>query len=107
MTMKKNYRTLAALSVLALSSVAAQAQSQGAFGEASNYPATHSAPSTLTRAAVQADLVAARANSTMPHDSEAIDSGLSVQAKSTRTREEVRNEAIAAGRSFHTDRGEF
>ncbi|BEU94459.1 DUF4148 domain-containing protein [Acidovorax sp. DW039] len=105
--MKKNYRTLAALSVLALSSLAAQAQSQGAFGEASNYPATQSAPSTLTRAAVQAELAAARANGTMPQDSEAFDGAFTNQVHGTRTRAEVRNEAIAASRSYHTDRGEF
>ena len=70
MTMNKNYRTLAALSVLALSSWAAQAQSVGAFGEGSNYPAAASTHTTLTRAAVAADLAAARANGTMPHDAE-------------------------------------
>ncbi len=77
------------------------------MGEASNYPATQAVPSTLTRAAVQEELAAPRAQGTMPQDSEAMVSGLSLHAQSTRTRAEVRDEAIAASRSFHTDRGEF
>ena len=108
MTMNKNYRTLAALSVLALSSWAAQAQSVGAFGEGSNYPAAASTQTTLTRAAVAADLAAARANGTMPHDAEGSDVAYSdVSAHGSRSRAEVRAEAIAAARAHKTDRGEF
>jgi hypothetical protein len=109
--MKKNYRTLAAISVLALGTVAAHAQSQGAYGESSNYPVTQSAASTLTRSAVQAELASARANGTMPHDSEAFDGTLVSQVQGSRSRTEVRNEAIAANRlasrSDRTINGEY
>ena len=62
----KNFRTIAALSLFALGSVAAHAQSSGAFGDNSNYPAAASTASALTRQAVIADLQAARANGAMP-----------------------------------------
>ena len=45
----KNFRTIAALSLFALGSVAAHAQSSGAFGDNSNYPAAASTASALTR----------------------------------------------------------
>jgi len=108
MTMNKNYRTLAALSVLALSSLAAQAQSVGAFGEGSNYPAAASAQGTLTRAAVAADLAAARTNGAMPHDAEGSDVAYSdASVHAARSRAEVRAEAIAASRADKTAHGEY
>ena len=76
----KNFRTIAALSLFALGSVAAHAQSSGAFGDNSNYPAAASTASALTRQAVIADLQAARANGGMPHDAEGSDVAYSAAA---------------------------
>ena len=107
MTMNKNYRTLAALSVLALSSWAAQAQSQVIDGDGSNYPAVSSVHSTLTRAEVLAELAAARANGTMPRYAEASDVAYSDAAvRGSRSRADVRAEAIAASRADKTVYGE-
>lgn len=104
--MKKNYRTLAAVSLLALGSVAAQAQSAGAYGDASSYPAVASTASPLTRQAVIAELQAARANGAMPHDAEGSDVAYSTAAHSARSRAEVRAEAIAASKADQTAHGE-
>ncbi len=70
-TTMNNYRTLTTVAVLALSAFAANAQSNNAmnYGEGDVYPAAlQSAPSTLTREAVIAELVSARANGTLPRD---------------------------------------
>lgn len=80
----KNFRTIAALSLFALGSVAAHAQSSGAFGDNSNYPAAASTASALTRQAVIADLQAARANGAMPHDAEGSDVAYSAAAEARR-----------------------
>lgn len=107
MTMNKNYRTLAALSVLALSSWAAQAQSMNIDGDGSNYPAGPVAQSSLTRAEVLAQLAEARANGTMPSYAEGSDVAYSDGAlRGVRSRAEVRAEAIAAARSDKTAHGE-
>ena len=103
----KNFRTIAALSLFALGSVAAHAQSSGAFGDSSNYPAAASTASALTRQAVIADLQAARANGGMPHDAEGSDVANSAAAvNSARSRAEVRAEAIAAHKAYQTVQGE-
>ena len=103
----KNFRTNAALSLFALGSVAAHAQTSGAFGDNSNYAAAASTASALTRQAVIADLQAARANGAMPHDAEGSDVAYSAAAvNSARSRAEVRAEAIAAHKAGQTVQGE-
>jgi len=100
--MTKNARLLALAATLALGGVsvahADTAVTTNFYGE--SYPVEQSAPSTLTREAVIADLVAARANHTMPRDGEwdNVPARIGNSAASTLTREEVRNEAIAATR---------
>lgn len=108
-----NYRTLTTVAVLALSAFAANAQSNngGAFGEGDIYPAAvQSAPSTLTREAVIAELVAARANGTLPRDGDWSNApaplALSGQSNTTVTRSEVRAQAIAAARAGEIVSGE-
>lgn len=104
----KNFRTLAALSVFALGSVAAHAQSAGPVGDNANYPAAASASSALTRQAVIAELQAARANGAMPHDAEGADVAYSsASVQSARSRAEVRAEAIAASKADQTAHGEY
>lgn len=87
------YRTLAA-ATLALSALAAHAAPNGSGAEAA---VKQQAPSTLTREAVIAELVAARQNGTLPRDGEwyNVPAPLALGG-STLTREAVRDEAIAA-----------
>lgn len=97
--MNKNYRALATLSVLAVSAFAAQAQSPFE-GNRSAYPSIQATPSTLTRAAVIADLQAARANGTMNVDGDRSVAPRSIsQVRSTLNRADVRAEAIAAAKA--------
>lgn len=93
----------AALTLSAITT--AHADSPVLYGEG-NYPRdpAQSQASTLTREAVIADLLAARANGTMPRYGEADDMAAAPSAASTssRTRAEVRHEAIAATQAaFH------
>lgn len=104
-----NYRTLTTVAVLALSAFAANAQSNNAmnYGEGDVYPAAvQSTPSTLTREAVIAELVSARANGTLPRDGNwsnvPAPLAMSGQSNTTVTRSEVRAEAIAAARANET-----
>lgn len=87
------YRTLAA-ATLALSALAAHAAPNGSGAEAA---VKQQAPSTLTREAVIAELVAARQNGTLPRDGEwyNVPAPLALGG-STLTRAAVRDEAIAA-----------
>ena len=100
--MTKNARLFALAATLALGGVsvahADTAVTANSYGE--SYPIEQSAPSTLTREAVIADLAAARANHTMPRDGEwdNVPAQIGNSAQSTLTREEVRDEAIAAMR---------
>ncbi|RYF08579.1 MAG: DUF4148 domain-containing protein [Comamonadaceae bacterium] len=104
--MNKNYRNLAALSVLAVSAFAAQAQSPFE-GNRSNSPSIQSAPSTLTRAQVIADLQAARANGTMLRDGDSSEAPRSInEVRSTLNRADVRAEAIAAAKADTIVHGE-
>lgn len=98
------YRTLTVAAALALSTLAAQAAGPQlpTTGEWSSAPLTAEAPSTLTRQAVVADLVAAREAGTMPRDGEwsNVPAPLgSASAATTLTRAEVRAEAIAAAKA--------
>lgn len=106
--MNKNYRNLAALSVLAVSAIAAQAQTASPFeGNRSAYPSIQATPSTLTRAAVIADLQAARANGTMNVDGDRSEAPRSItQVGSTLSRADVRAEAIAAAKADTIVHGE-
>ncbi|MHA7598727.1 DUF4148 domain-containing protein [Alicycliphilus sp. T452] len=95
----------AALALGAIATAHADAPIQ--YGEGS-YPgnAMQSQPSTLTREAVIADLVAARANGTMPRSGEWDD--MAAGTASARTRAEVRKEAIeAAQASVHSHASNF
>lgn len=97
--MNKNYRTLATLTVLAMSAFAAQAQSPFE-GDLSNTPEIQSVPSTLTRAAVVAELQTARANGTLARDGDLSQAPRSIaQVRSTLSRDAVRAEAIAAAKA--------
>ena len=90
------YRTLAAatLALSALSALAAHAAPNGSGAEAA---VKQQAPSTLTREAVIAELVAARQNGTLPRDGEWYNVPAPVAlAGSTVTREAVRAQAIEA-----------
>jgi len=106
-TTMTNYRTLATVAALALSAFAANAQSNN--GDASIYPSLQSAPSTLTREAVIAELVSARQNGTLPQGGEWYDVpaplALSGQSTTTVTRAEVRAQAVAASRAGQTANG--
>ena len=103
--MRKNARALVA-AVMTLGAIAT-AHADSAFqqyGEA-NYPgdSMQSQPSTLTRTAVIADLMAARANGTLPRYEEWSGMSTPVAATmSTLTRAEVRQQAIDATQAeFH------
>lgn len=102
-----NYRTLTAVAALALSAFAANAQSNN--GDASIYPSLQSAPSTLTREAVIAELVSARQNGTLPQGGDWYDVpaplALSGQSDTTVTRAQVRAQAVAAARAGETANG--
>ncbi len=106
-TTMTNYRTLTAVAALALSAFAAHAQSNN--GDASIYPSLQSAPSTLTREAVIAELVSARESGTLPRGGDWYDVpaplALSGQSGSTVTRAEVRAQAVAAARAGETANG--
>lgn len=99
-----NYRTLTTVAVLALSAFAANAQSNN--GDAGTYPAVQETHSTLTREAVVAELVSARANGTLPRDGNwsnvPAPLAMSGQSNTTVTRSEVRAEAVAAARANET-----
>lgn len=85
------YRTLA-VAALALGALTAQA---GSYGE--NYPAMPESTSTLTRAAVIAELVAAREAGTLPRDGDWSNAPAPLAlAGNPFSREAVRTEAIAA-----------
>lgn len=98
------YRTTtlaAALSLAALSAHAAPPM----YGE--TYPATPATPSTLTRAEVVADLVAARQAGTLPRTGDWSNAPAPLAiGTSTRSRAEVREEAIAAAHAGRTAFGE-
>ncbi|MFZ2857047.1 DUF4148 domain-containing protein [Acidovorax sp.] len=96
------HRTLTVAVTLALSAFAAQAQSAAPHeGDWSNYPATVEAPSTLTREAVIAELVAARKAGTLPRDGEwdNVPAPISTQSGTVLTREAVRAEAMEAAKA--------
>lgn len=99
----------AALALGAIASAHADAPVQ--YGEGT-YPANlmQTQPSTLTREAVIADLMAARANGTMPRSGEWDDMAAAPLGgtASARTRAEVRNEAIEATQaSAHSHASNF
>ncbi|ABM34455.1 DUF4148 domain-containing protein [Paracidovorax citrulli] len=101
-----------AAALLALSAFSAQADT-GIQGDWNNYPAVNDTPSTLTREAVIADLVAARQNGTMPRGGDWSDvpaplalSGAAGGDTQVVTREQVRAEAIAAARSHEIVTGD-
>ena len=85
---------------LALGTLSAAHAGEAVQYSEANYPSDsfQSQPSTLTRAAVIADLVAARANGSLPQYGEDLGSNLA-QGSSTLTREQVRSEAIRAARN--------
>lgn len=102
--MTNNVRILAVAATLALGGLSAAhadspAVTANPYGE--SYPMEQAAPSTLTREAVVADLVAARANGTLPRDGEwyNVPAPVGQSDATTLTREQVRNEAIAATRN--------
>ena len=91
------YRTLSLTAALAVSTMAAQAAPQDTYGE--TYPVYQATPSTLTRAEVIAELVAARQAGTMPRTGDWSNTPAPLAlAPSTLTREAVRSEAIAAAK---------
>ncbi|WP_019701917.1 DUF4148 domain-containing protein [Paracidovorax oryzae] len=99
-----------AAALLALSAISAQADTR-IQGDWNNYPAVNdSTPSTLTREAVIADLVAARQNGTMPRggDWSDVPAPLALSNSNTQvvTRDQVRSEAIAAARSHEIVSGD-
>ncbi|AVS75477.1 DUF4148 domain-containing protein [Paracidovorax cattleyae] len=98
-----------AAALLALTAFSAQADT-GIQGDWNNYPAVNDGPSTLTREAVIADLVAARQNGTMPRSGEWSDvpAPLAVSNGNTQvvTRDQVRAEAVAAARSHEIVSGD-
>ncbi|CAM3760494.1 DUF4148 domain-containing protein [Paracidovorax anthurii] len=102
--MNRKPLALAAATLFSLSAFAAQADTR-TDGDGSGYPATASAPSTLTREAVIADLVAARKNGTLPNSGDWSDvpAPLALSGQSSRApavaRDQVRAEAVAAARS--------
>lgn len=95
------YRTLSLAAALSLATLAAQAAPQNTYGE--TYPAAQATSSTLTRAEVVAELVAARQAGTLPRTGDWSDAPAPLAlAGSTRSREEVRNEAMAATKAGRT-----
>ncbi|SFD45972.1 DUF4148 domain-containing protein [Paracidovorax konjaci] len=101
--MNRHPIALAATAVIALSAFAAQADTR-VEGDGSNYPATASTPSTLTREAVIADLVASRKNGTLPRGGDWSDVPAPLALGNADrapvvAREQVRAEAVAAARS--------
>ena len=97
--MKNNARTLAATLALTLGAMAAAHADSPALsspytrGEAEVFSTMESAPSTLTREAVIADLAASRANGTLPGPWYGQPAPLGGEA-STLTREQVRKGAV-------------
>lgn len=99
--MTKNARLIALAATLALGGLSAahadsSATTANPYGE--SYPVEQASQSTLTREAVIAELVAARANGTMPRDGEwyNVPAPIGQDSATALTREEVRNEAIAS-----------
>ena len=97
-----NYRTLATVAALALSAFAANAQSNNgaSFGEGDIYPSFQSAPSTLTRAQVQAELAQAAKDGTLEMNDATYP--VVADAVSTKTRAEVQRETLASSSTAGT-----
>ena len=95
------YRTLSLAAAMALGTMAAQAAPQNTYGE--TYPAAQTTRSTLTRAEVTAELVAARQAGTLPRagDWSNVPAPLALAAH-PRTREDVRKEAMATAKAGST-----
>lgn len=102
------YRTLAAVT-LALSAFAAQADSgYPRDGDGNNYPASTQTGSPLTREAVVAELLAARAAGTLPQDYEwkYVHAAMGFQSATALSRAEVRNDAMVAAKANRTSSAE-
>ena len=95
------YRTLSLTAALVVSTMAAQAAPQDTYGE--TYPVYQATPSTLTRAEVIAELVAARQAGTLPRTGDWSNTPAPLAlAPSTLTREAVRSEAMATAKTGPT-----
>lgn len=89
----------AGLAAALLLTGAAQAASTDPVGNGSDYPAYAPSTNSLTRAQVQAELAQAQRDGTMVMRGDHMNTYGEARQPSTRTREEVRNEAAAALRA--------
>ena len=104
--MKTRIFSAAGLAAALLFAGAAQAATTDPVGNGSDYPAYAPSTSHLTRAEVEAEVVQAQRDGTMVMRGDHMNTYGEARQPSTRTREEVRNEAAAALRAGKIPEGD-